>query len=88
MFTSTKFVVMTAAAYMPNSCWGNYGKVAVVETDGVNMPSQIHPGHKSVISIRYLADRLNKGKTSQCAFRRALARANEIAAELNGTVAA
>ncbi len=78
-----RFVVLTAAACMPSSCWGSYGRVAVIETDGVNYPKQINPTHKAVKRIVYLADKLNKGTTDRCAFRKALIEAKALAAELN-----
>lgn len=81
--STTRFIVMTAAACMPGSCWGRYGKVAVVETDGVNMPNQIHPRHKAVKAIVRTWDRLNIGHTSRCAFRRGLAEAHALADRLN-----
>lgn len=77
---------MTAAAHMPNSCWGTYGKIAVVETDGVHTPKQIHPRHRAVIRIVGCWDRLNIGKTDQCAFRRKLAEAKATAEKLNASV--
>ena len=54
----TKFIVMTAQASMPSSCKGRYGRVAVIETNGENMPKQIHPNHKAVKRIVKLWDRL------------------------------
>ena len=79
-----RFVVMTAAAYMPSSLkFGKYGKVAVVETDGVTMPKQIHPGHRACRRIVEVWDRLNIGHTERCAFQRALAEARALAEKLN-----
>lgn len=79
----SKFIVMTAKEKMPNSCWGNYGKVAVVETDGVSFPKQIHPRHKAVVAIVRQWRRLNVGRTEKCAFRVALAEAKAVCAKLN-----
>lgn len=82
---AARFIVMTAKAYMPNSCkFGNYRKVAVIETDGVNMPRQIHPNHAAVKRIVWKRDRLNAGKTERSAYYVALAEATRMAAELNG----
>lgn len=80
-----RFVVMVAQAKMPTKCFAayNYRKVAVVETDGVNMPKQIHPSHKSVVSIPFIRDRLFKGKTKKSAFWIEYAKAVALAEKLN-----
>jgi len=76
---------MTAAAKMPSSLkFGRYGKIAVVETDGISMPKQINSRHKAVKRIVELWDRLNIGTTDRCAFKVALREANEMADRLNG----
>ena len=31
--TTARYIVMTASARMPGSCWGRYGRVAVVELE-------------------------------------------------------
>lgn len=80
----SRYIVMTAAACMPGPLkFGTYKRVAVVETDGVRMPKQINPRHAAVRSIPFLRDRLNVGTTDRCAFRRALADAEAVAAQLN-----
>lgn len=80
-----RFVVMTAAAYMPASNrYGEYRRVAVVETNGT-MPRQIHPRHRSVKRIVATWERLNVGKTPRCAFHRAYRDAQEMAANLNNS---
>ena len=78
-----KYIVMTAEAKMPSKCRGKYGRIAIVETDGINLPKQINPTHKSVIRIVRSWERLNIGKTDKCAFKKALIEANDICKELN-----
>lgn len=78
-----KFIVMTAAACMPSSCKGKYGKVAVVETDGENIPKQIHPNHKAVKRIVQVWDRRFWGTTDRCAFHLAKKQAEELVEKLN-----
>jgi hypothetical protein len=76
---------MTAAAKMPSSLkFGRYGKIAVVETDGINMPKQINPRHKSVKRVVEVWDRLNIGITDRCAFKVALREATAMADRMNG----
>jgi hypothetical protein len=81
----SRYIVMTASACMPASCWGVYGRVAVVE---------LEPGFKSkpkMISDRAIGikrvvetwEKCNVGKTERCAFARAEAEAHELADELN-----
>ncbi len=81
-----RFIVMTARACMPGSCFGSYSyrKVAVVEVSDTNTrPKQIHPRHKSVKRIVHLWDRLYAGSTNRCAYSRAYSAATDLAAELN-----
>ena len=84
--TIPRFVVMRAKACMPSSLkFGNYGKVAVVETDGETMPQQIHPNHNAVVRIVEVWDRRNIGKTDRSAFWQAVTDAEAMADELNTT---
>ncbi len=81
---NTHYIVQTAAAHMPNSCWGNYGKVAVLEVDeGVEQVAMISERARGCHRIVSLWDRLNIGKTDRCAFRQAIKEAEEEAAILN-----
>ena len=80
-----RFIVMDASAHMPNSCWGRYRRVAVVELepgfDGYpKMISNRARGVKRVVSTW---ERQNVGTTSRCAFERAYTDACEMARELN-----
>lgn len=77
-----KFIVMTAKAKMPNSCWSSYGRVAVVETNGIDMPKQINHTHNSVMRIVKTWEKLNIGG-SRSAFQLALKDAKELAKNLN-----
>ena len=81
--SNDKYIVMTAAACMPSSCWGTYRRVAVIETNGVDMPKQINYRHKAVVSIVDTWEKLNVGSTARCAYQRALVEARYIARELN-----
>ena len=79
-----KFIIMTSSAHMPHNCYGRYGNVAVVEVAVMGkMPKAIDERHKSIASIPFYRGKLNMGKTEKCAFRRALATATRLAAELN-----
>lgn len=60
------YIVMTAAASMPSFCWGSYGKVAVVETDGVNMPKQINPNHKALSTSCVASGASGVGNEARC----------------------
>ena len=82
--TQTHFIVQDAAAFMPSSCWGVYRRVAVLEVDApskrVAMISTRARGCHRVVKTW---ERLNVGKTDRCAFNRAYAEAEKLAAELN-----
>ena len=80
-----KFMVMQAAACMPNSCWGRYRKVAVVEIeDGFKgRPKMISRRARGVARVVALWDKQSVGKTARCAFRQALAAAEALCARLN-----
>jgi hypothetical protein len=76
------FSVLTASAKMPMSCWGHYGKVAVVEHDPDYVPAQIHPNHKACKRIVRVWDRLHRGGP-RSAFALAKNEAEALARELN-----
>ena len=80
----THFIVQTASASMPQSCWGHYRRVAVLEVPlGVERASMISERAEDVIRIVESWERCNVGKTKRCAYERALAEATELAANLN-----
>tara|TARA_R110000824_G_scaffold380072_2_gene572305 strand:- start:131 stop:388 length:258 start_codon:yes stop_codon:yes gene_type:complete len=80
-----KHIVMTAAASMPASCWGQYKRVAVVELDpGFDaMPKMISTHAKGINKVVRVWENLNVGKTDRCAYGVALAEAGRFAARLN-----
>jgi hypothetical protein len=82
---NTEFIVMTASEKMPSSCWGKYGRVAVVEVEeGLDdTPKMISERAKGVVRIVENWRRLNVGKTDKCAFRLAEEEAYELCAKLN-----
>ena len=83
-----KFIVQTAAANMPNSCWGTYRRVAVLEVeDGMDCASMISARARGVVRVVETWEKLNVGSTARCAYSRAVAAATELAGRLNATVA-
>jgi hypothetical protein len=79
-----RYLVATASEKMPSSCWGSYGRVAVVEVaDGVDTIAMISPRARGVIRIVEQWRRCNKGTSDRCAYARAVAEAEEHCAELN-----
>ena len=81
----TRFIVMTAAAQMPSSCWGRYRRVAVLETtlpQGAS-PKMISDRAKGVKRIVATWEKCNVGTTRHCAYRQALAEAESMADRLN-----
>jgi hypothetical protein len=85
--TGPRFVVQIASANMPNGCWGAHARVAVLEiepgTRADFKPTMISERARGVARVVETWERLNVGKTERCAFRRALAAAERLAADLN-----
>lgn len=81
--TATEYVVKTAAAQMPGSCWGVYRRVAVLEVERGTVPAMISERARGVVRVVETWEKLNVGKTERCAYRVALREAEELAARLN-----
>ena len=82
---SNNWIVMTAAARMPSSCWGRYRRIALVKiTDQMaacgGRPAMISERAHGVIEVRETWEKLSVGTTARCAYRRALAEAEALAA--------
>jgi len=78
----TEYIIMTASAHMPNSCWGIYRRVALVEVEKGVEPKMISERARGVVRIVRTWENLNVGTTDKCAYRRALAEAKTELAEL------
>ena len=87
----TRFTTQTASAKMPASCFGRYGRVAVIEIeDGLPadfQPAMISERARGVVRIVQTWEKCNIGKTDRCAFARARARAEALANKLNVSTA-
>lgn len=82
--TLPRYIVLTAAAKMPSSCWGRYRRVAVVELDGTGVkPAMISERAKGVRRIVKTWERLHVGKTDRSAYIGAFMEATAKAAALN-----
>jgi hypothetical protein len=79
----TEYIVMTAAAKMPQSCWGVYRRVAVVEVEKGARPKMISERAIGVVRVSAIWERLNVGKTERCAYAQALKDAEQLCAKLN-----
>ena len=79
------YIIKTAAANMPASCWGRYARIAVLEVEaGIQDVSMISERARGCIQIVKTWEKLNVGSTERCAFSRAMAEAEALCAELNG----
>ena len=79
---TTEYIVMTAAAKMPSTCWGRYGKVAIAEVTKGIRPKMISERALGMVRIVELHDRLHAiGPGS--AFNRTLAAAKIRCEHLN-----
>jgi hypothetical protein len=87
---ATRFVVISSAAAMPNSCWGVYRRVGVleVEADVDERRLSIDARRRGVVRVHATWERRNVGTTARCAYQRALAEARELAASLTAAHAA
>ena len=77
------YIVKTSAARMPSTCKGRYRHVAVMEVDPGSVPAMISVRARGVRRIIQTWDKVNVGQTDRCAFKRALAEADRLAAQLN-----
>ena len=72
---------------MPQSCWGRYRRVAVVEVDpsieAEDAPRMISERARGVVRIVATWERLHAGTTHRCAYARARAAADAMARRLN-----
>jgi predicted carbohydrate-binding protein with CBM5 and CBM33 domain len=81
------WIVMTSSAKMPSSCWGRYLNVALVQLNqhyaahGL-IPAMISENARGVLRIRHLGHH-NSGSTDRCAAARVIARAEQMAQDLN-----
>ena len=71
---NTHFEILSAAAYMPNSCWGTYRRIGLLEVRNGKVATRIDDRLRCVVSM-YTWERLNVGKTERCAYERAWAEA-------------
>ena len=89
--SQTTFRIQTAAACMPGSCWGRYGKIAVIEVEAGYEQSirMISDRARGVVRVVRIWDRLHKGTTQRCAYARAMVEAKAMVSEMsnnrNGT---
>jgi hypothetical protein len=81
---TTHFIVQTSASCMPSSCKGFYRNVAVLEVDdSLSQVSMISERARGCRRIVWYSGKNNVGTTERCAYRRALRKAEELAAKLN-----
>lgn len=82
-----KFVVLTASAHMPNSCWGRYGRIALIElapeyAELGMRPKMISARARGTARVICVWERLHKGGP-RSAYWIAFREATEIAKKLN-----
>lgn len=77
------YIVQTASAKMPGSCWGTYRHVAVMEVEPGTVPAMISTRARGVRRIVQTWERRNVGTTDRCAYQRAGAEAYRLADQLN-----
>jgi|TARA_R110000824_G_scaffold16325_2_gene67831 hypothetical protein len=86
--TLDRFVVVDKSAHMPNSCWGNYRRVGVVELTASaqregSFPKMLSKRAHAVHRVVDVWENCNVGTTDRCAYRRAVVEADDLARDLN-----
>jgi hypothetical protein len=82
------WIVMTAAAHMPSSCWGRYRKIALVELMGSwdfnagTLPQTIDVRSKKIRRVVQMGSH-SVGSTPRAAYQRTLAEAERRVQQLN-----
>ena len=79
--TKTHYTVRVSSAHMPNSCWGRYVHVAVIECQIGTYPTQIRTTKTQTV-IRVWS-KCHVGKTNRSASQKAITEATELANRLN-----
>lgn len=82
-----RYIISDASANMPNSCWGVYRRIAILELEPNwpegKFPAMISKRAKGVKRVVRTWERLNVGKTNRCAYNRAYAEAKAELTKLN-----
>lgn len=79
---NTHFIIQTASAKMPSSCWGRYGRIAVIEcAASMDSVSQISKRARGVVRIIETWEKLNVGGPKS-AYGRAMADAEALKSKL------
>jgi len=80
----THFIVQSASASMPQSCWGRYRRVCVLEVaEGIESVGRISERDREVVQVVETWEKLNVGTTERCAYEKALTAAYALADKLN-----
>ena len=82
------YIVMSASAKMPSTCWGRYRRVAVAQLTqqytAMNWrPAMISARARGVLRIARDFGPQHTGTSPRCAYNQALAQAGELAHRLN-----
>lgn len=80
----SEYMILTSKACMPNSCWGRYRNVAVLEVDPGAQPKMISERARGVRRIVWFQGKLHAGSESpRTAYGKALAYAQELVDSLS-----
>jgi hypothetical protein len=79
-----RFWVVASRARMPNSCWGSYARVGVLEmkTEDSPPPQMLSARPKRVVRVVRTWESVHIGKTDECAFEHAWNEACDLAESL------
>ena len=80
-----KYVVVTSSDTNKGG-WGNYARVAIIETDGVHMPTRIAERDKTCVQIVKTWNKVHVGSTERCQYQRVLKTAEHEAEQMNKAI--
>ena len=86
MTKNTKLIIKISQEKMPSSCWGKYGRVAVMEMEvDAPFPAMISSRTRGCVKIHRVWNKLFWGTSERCAFRRAVEAARQLIKTLEDT---
>ena len=86
MTKNTKLIIKISQEKMPSSCWGKYGRVAIMEMEAdAPFPAMISPRASGCVKIHKVWNKLFWGTSERCALRRAVEAARQLIESLEKT---
>jgi len=81
------YLIKTSSAQMPQSCWGHYRRIGLLEIEDGYALGDVHEistRPRAVKRVIQTWEKLNLGSTERCAYRRALEEAMNVLRDMTG----